>query len=219
MAPQLLSYRALPSSEPSQGSQNRPKKPNPSEDLPDYPSLRLNITFESLEEAKNTITDAITEANQSFKVKNAMLTFWTLECRSREDHRYKFTIRVSLKGKPRKQTLGILQKHTCPSQCHDGWQRIHSTKFLARKHFDLVANNRKLLSKFVQDEARLKQGNKISSRQAYRTAVEVRSQIKGEQSKQFQYMKSLLLAIRDHDIEDHEFECIEPDDQWAELCD
>lgn len=40
-----------------------------------------SIPFKTLEEARNTITDAIAKAIKSFKVKNRVPTFWPLECR------------------------------------------------------------------------------------------------------------------------------------------
>lgn len=193
------------------------------DDLPHYPSLYLGITFETLKEAKNTIPDAIAKANESFKVKNAEpVTFWALECRGREAHKCDFSLRVSLKGKPIKEwTLAIMRKHTCSTQCHDGWQRVYYTNCLARQRFNLVASNRKIPLEFVQDEARLKQGGKISSRQAHRTVVAVRRLIEGDKSKQFQFMKSFLIAIRDSNMRDHMFECEEcPGElEWEKLYD
>lgn len=95
-------------------SQRSPKPPAP-EDIPLYPTLQLGMTFETLEEAKNLITDAIAAANESFNVKNSKPQFWQLECRSREKHTCHFAIRVALVGKPKEWQSRQLKKHTSPS--------------------------------------------------------------------------------------------------------
>lgn len=62
----------------------RPQKPTAPEDILLYPTLQLEIIFDTLEEAKDLITDAIAAANKSFSIKNSKSHFWHLECRGRE---------------------------------------------------------------------------------------------------------------------------------------
>lgn len=50
--------------------------------------------------------------------------------------------------------------------------------------------------------------------------VEVRAQIEGEESRQFQFIKPSLLAIRDDNLRHHECACEENEEgEWAEVCD
>lgn len=94
-------------------------------------------------------------------------------------------------------TLRILVHHKCPPACHDGWKRPHGVKYLARTHFPLVANNRKIPGKFVQDEARLQHGNKISDRQSNRTVHAIRKVIEGDESDHFKMIRGFLYEIQD----------------------
>jgi hypothetical protein len=173
----------------------------PPEDRPQLPSLRIGMVFKSLEEGADVVTDAIAEAHESFLVLNGTSSgnypFWAAICRGRHKHKCPFKARVSLIGEPPVCSLRILVYHTCPAECHDGWKRPHSVKYLQRHNHDLVANNRKIPPKLVVDNERLKSGNKISYWQAHRTIKAVREEIKGDEATQFQFIKPFLLALKD----------------------
>lgn len=187
LLPSYLRSSQAPPSSPLPSSYATAPEATAPEDIPRYPTLHIGMIFETLQEAQQVITDATIQARESFDVQNAKPKFWALWYRGRGKYtpNCKYKLRVALVGKPAEWVLRIFEPHTCPTECHDNWQRPQGVAYLGRRHFDLVANNRKIPSKLVQDEARLRDGNKISSRQAHRTIMAVRSLIEGDKSMHF----------------------------------
>jgi len=61
-----------------------------------YPSLTIGMEFDDLKAAKEVIIDAVIQARESFKVKNAEARFWALECYKKTQLACGFKVRLSL---------------------------------------------------------------------------------------------------------------------------
>ncbi len=67
----------------------------PEDDLP-YPSLTIDMEFESLKVGAEAVEDAIVEANESFKVLQGNSRFWAAECPEKSQHSCKFKVLLRL---------------------------------------------------------------------------------------------------------------------------
>ncbi len=142
------------------------------------PILTVGMDFSTMEAARGAITKHIVSRAQSFRVEKAGSTIWVLRCRSAtpKNSGCQFRIRVA----ETKAGLVKLKKyieHSCSPDTHQGWRGAHSVKHLALKHFDLVAEDRKLKPKTIASIERHMAGNPISYMQAYRTKKAIKKQL------------------------------------------
>lgn len=146
-----------------------------------FPTIRAGIDF---------VTDCSVEVHESYKVisGSAKSKHWLAGCRSRDkvDSSCKFWVRIGWTEETNAITLRKFIPHTCPTETHLGWKVAQSEKYLVRQHYDLVANNRNIAPKLVQDAERLNKGNKVSYQQSRRATKKIVSLIEGDAKVQFQ---------------------------------
>jgi hypothetical protein len=86
--------------------------------IPYYPSLAIGMEFDDLTAAKEIITDAVIQARESFKVKNAEARFWAVECYKKTQLACGFKVSLSLSLSTFANKLDTSCLHRRQSQTH-----------------------------------------------------------------------------------------------------
>ena len=85
-----------------------------------YPPLFIGQTFESIEDGRAAVLEAIVAHGQSFKVASSNQKRWRAICRFKEDTGCNFQIRIAYIDQSDKIKLQRLILHTCDLSLHFG---------------------------------------------------------------------------------------------------
>lgn len=113
---------------------------------------------------------------------------WLAKCRGKDNtaNICKFKVRIGCTKETNTVTLRKFTPHKCTIETHLRRKVAKSQKYLVRQHYDLIAHNRNIAPKLVQDVVRLSRGNKFSYQQARRSTKAIVSLIEGDAKVQFQ---------------------------------
>jgi hypothetical protein len=174
-----------------------------------YPSLFVDQKFDTFEEARSKVLDAIARQGHSYKVQAANQQRWCLVCRYGEKYNCQFAVRISRIPKSNQIELRKLVPHSCPPDTHEHWKLSRASKLIAARHEDTIKSDFQMKPNQIQVVERLLNSNKVPYMQAWRARKRVHQDAFLDRASSFQLLYPLLQAITDEDRD------IEEDDSVA----
>ena len=164
--------------------------------------IAIGQSFSSLEAAKATIKQAISEQHESFIVDYSDKTRFRIVCPQKPQ--CNFQVRAT-NSKRNGISITHVLPHTCSPATHFQARNTQAVQFLLPHHRASVVDNPRISIKQIQSNERLQFNNKISYQQAYRVKEAALQELWGDESECFAQFPDYVSRFNSADPENRAY--------------